>query len=1053
MKKHLLYLFLIASILTLSAAGAIAADYKQINETLNKQLDQYSVPFSNWKYRAKCDEKCFQAEVPEDWKWKTASPGFYWPEAFQTFWFRRVYTVPEQVAGRSIAGSKITLKMNVSDSADAYVNGVEVGNANDGVTITEKAVPGEQFVIGVKVSNGTWPGAYLSSQLTFSAFDEITERTRRYVDLVSSAQALIPFSKEQERWTGILNEGAAKVDTAALTSFDDNKYFASLDEAAAALQRLSPLFKEYTVYLDGYSHIDLAWLWDKAEGETVTRDTLNTVFNLLNEYPEWIFTYSQAHGAKWMEDDYPEIFAKLKRFVAQGRIELVGGTWSEHDSNLPSGEGFVRQFLYGKRYFREKFGKDIVVAWTPDSFGYNWNLPQIFVKSGMKGFLTQKLGSNESTRFPYNIFWWEGADGSKVLTYFPPSGYANNIYRSEIIGHLASLKSNHGVNEDYVIFGVGDHGGGVTRGHLDRAFALKNDPVSPNVVFTSAEDYYNHLLDLSKTISFPTWNDELYLEHHRGTYTSQANNKKHNRRTEQLLMDSEKLASIAESRFGGVYPAKKLFSSGWYNVLLNHMHDILPGSGIRKVYEDSDKDYAEVYKTAEAVIKDSLGKIASAVNTEGPGEPLIIFNTLSWTRDAMIEEPFDGLKPSAEVTDPKGNPVAAQITRKDGKPHILFIARGLPPGGYAVYRVFPSGRTNKTKAPAASTLKSGTGFIENNFIKASFDPASGDLTGIFDKKLKREFLDKQKNSNLVQAFKDTQNAWEILTNEPIEIGDTESVQIVESGPVRITLKATRKLNNSTFDKYISLYDNNPLIFGKIDVQWHEHNTTTKLAFHLNLLNEDTWFEIPYAAISRKAIPKTKAEAAKFEVSAQNWVDYTDKDGSAGISLLNNSKYGYDVKQNVLRMTLLRSPIKPDPEADQGNHSIQYALYTHAGDWRAADTSRRGNEFNYSPHVIRPGKHKGSLPATGSFFKAEPNNVSISAIKKSEDGDGFIIRIVETEGSPAESSILLPWTPKKVVETNLIEDEIKSASPVKLYKNKISFGLGKYEIKTLKILLK
>ncbi len=1052
MKRHLSLFQMIALILIASAGGANSADHKQTVETLNKQIDLYSVPFNNWKYRSKCDEKCFRTDVPENWNWKTASPGFYWPEAFQTFWFRRVYTIPEQVAGQNIAGSKITLKMNVSDSADAYINGVKVGNANDGVTIAEKAAPGEKLVIGVKVSNGTWPGAYISSALTFSSFNEITERTREYIDLVSSAQTLIPFSKEPDRYTKILDDSAAKVDTAALSAFDEKKYHASLDDASVALQQLGPLFKDYTVFLDGYSHIDLAWLWDKAEGEIVTRDTLNTVFNLLDEYPEWIFSFSQAHGAKWMEDDYPELFAKLQKFVKEGRIELVGGTWCEHDSNLPSGEGFVRQFLYGKRYFREKFGKDIVVAWTPDSFGYNWNLPQILVKSGMTGFLTQKLGSNESTRFPHNIFWWEGADGSKVLTYFPLSGYANNIMRREIIGHLASLKSNHGVNENYVIFGVGDHGGGVTRGHLDRAFSLKNDPISPNVVFTSADSFYKHLTELSESIPFPTWNDELYLEHHRGTYTSQANNKKHNRRTEQLLLDSEKLASIAETLFDALYPAKELFSSGWYYVLLNHMHDILPGSGIRKVYEDSDKDYAEVYKTAGTVINDSLEKIASAVNTEGPGEPLLVFNTLSWTRDAVIEQPFDGLEPSVEVTDPKGNPVVAQITRKDGKPHILFIARGLPPGGYTVYRVFPSGRLEKPEPPS-STLKSGPGFIENNFIKASYDPLSGDLNGIHDKSLGREFLDTQKNSNLIQAFKDTQNAWEILTNDPIETDAATDVRIVESGPVRITLEATRKLNDSTFVKHISLYDNDPLIHGRIDVQWREHNTTTKLAFFLNLLNDDAWFEIPYAAISRKAIPKTAAEIAKFEVSAQNWVDYTDKDGAAGISLLNNSKYGFDVKQNVLRMTLLRSPIKPDPEADQGDHSIQYALYTHAGDWRAADTSRRGFEFNHPPHTVRPGKHIGSLQPSNSFFKSEPNDVAISAIKKSEEGDGYVIRVVETEGNPVNATISLPWNPVKIVETNLIEDEIKSTSPVKLDENKLSFNLGKYEIKTLKIFLK
>ncbi|MFA6451023.1 MAG: glycoside hydrolase family 38 C-terminal domain-containing protein [bacterium] len=1048
--KSFIFLFACAAlILSLKSVAKASTSYGDVAAELNTKLAQFDVAAGAWKYRSRCDEKCFLPEFSDELKWKSAAPGMYWSEAFQTFWFRRNYKIPDKVAGRDITGSKITMVMNVSDGGDVYVNGEKKGSANDGTVITENAKTGEQIVLGVKVSNGTWPGAYLSTTMKFSVFDETITRTRYWLETTAAATSFIKFETDKDRWTKILNESAAKIDIAALANNDDKTYFASLDAANAALFGLSPLFKQYTVYLDGYSHIDLAWLWDKAEGEDVTKNTLTTVYKLLGEYPEWIYSHSQAHGVKWMEDDYPEVYSNLKKLFKAGRIELVGGTWSEHDSNITGGEGLVRQFLYGKRYFRTKFGKDIVVAWTPDSFGYNWNLPQILVKSGMIGFLTQKLGSNESTRFPYQIFWWQGADGSKILTYFPPSGYANPIYRGEIFGQLASINSNHGVKEDYVIFGVGDHGGGVTRGHLDRAFALKNDPLFAKVKFSSAENYYKHLNALAKKANFPTWNDELYLEHHRGTYTSQSNNKKNNRRCEQLLMDSEKLASIAEIKFGAPYPAKGLFDNGWYYVLLNHMHDILPGSGIRKVYEDADKDYAKVYKEANAVIGDSLKKIAGGVNTDGAGEPLLVFNTLSWKRDAIVEEPFDGLTSLAQVIDPKGAVVPSQITIKNGKQNILFIARNLPGGGYSVYRVRPNAGLKIAKQAVKPSLTSGADFIENNFLKISFDPATGDLKSIYDKKLKREFLKTDKKSDLIQAFKDTQNAWEIQSSDPIEIGAASGVKIVESGPVRITLKSERKLNNSLLLKYVSLLDNDPLAYGKIDIKMHDHNTTLKLAFFLNLLNEDAWFEIPYAAISRKAIPKTMADKAKFEVSAHNWVDYTDSDSSAGISLLNNSKYGFDVKENVLRMTLLRTPITPDPEADQGDRSIEYALYTHAGDWRAADTSRRGNEFNYTAHVVRPGKHKGKLPATNSFFSASPDNVYVSAVKKAEDGGAFIIRIVETEGRPAKASIKLPFTPKKVVETNLIEDVIKSKSPINLKGDTVSVHLGKYEIKTLK----
>ncbi|MEW6202122.1 MAG: glycoside hydrolase family 38 C-terminal domain-containing protein [bacterium] len=1057
MLKHILKIHFVSilSLLYLTAAtnaGETEPIYKQVTSALKKQIDSYTVPFGKWKYRADCDEKCLLPDAPQDLKWKPVAPGFYWMEPMQTFWFRKEYTVPEQIAGRNIAGSKITLYMKVSDYSEAYINGKKVGSAESGATLVESAVPGEKLTIGARVSNGTWPGAYLGAELKFSAFNSIVGKTQTYLDRIASAEMLLPFSTEKDRWTKILDVSASKVNTDALKLYDENTYFSSLDAATAELEQLSPLFKNYTLYLVGYSHIDLAWLWDKAEGEIVTRDTLNTVYQLLVEYPDWIYTHSQAHGVKWMEDDYPDVFAKLKKYFKDGRIELVGGTWSEHDSNLPSGEGFVRQFLYGKRYFREKFGKDIVIAWTPDSFGYNWNLPQILVKSGMKGFLTQKLGSNEVTQFPYTIFWWEAPDGSRVLTYFPPSGYANGVHRPEMIGHLAMIKNRHNVNENFVIFGVGNHGGGVTREQLERSVSMKNDNAYPDIVYTSAENYFNHLAELSKTVEFPTWKDELYLEHHRGTYTTQANNKKHNRRCEQLLMDAEKLSAIASTKYNATYPSKRLFDSGWYLVLFNHMHDILPGSGIHKVYEDSDKDYAEVYSETESIIKESLEKIAADVKTEGAGEPLLVFNTLSWTRDAIVEEPFDGLTPDAEVVDHEGNTIISQVTNKNGAPHILFVARNLPPGGYAVYRVFPAGSADAGKPKRTSDLALGGNFVENGSLKVSYDPRSGNLTSIYDTQLKREFLDAEKGGNLLQAFKDTQNAWEIQMSEPISFDDPAGVEIVEKGPVRVTLKTTRTLKDSIFVQYISLYEGDPLLYGRFDVNWRARNVTTKLAFYLILLNDDAWFEIPYAAISRKAIPTTPSERAKFEVSAQNWVDYTHKDGSAGISLLNNSKYGYDVKENLLRMTLLRSPIKPDPQADLGDHSIEYALYTHGGDWRTADTSRRGYEFNYKPYIIHPSKHEGSLPATHSFYSSAPDNVALTAVKKAEDADGYILRLVETEGRAADAEITLPWTPKKVIETNLIEDEIQMSAPVKLNGGKLTVPLGKYEIKTLNIIM-
>lgn len=1046
-----------------SAPAAAQGTYKETVQALRDQLPKYDVPLDKWKYRSKCDERCFAPQLEEKLsklEWKTAAPGFYWNEANQVFWFRKEYTVPEQVAGQSTKGAKIVLTMNVSDGGEAYANGKEAGGVGDGAVITENATPGEKIVIGVKVHNGTWPGAYMGAKLSFSIFDDIKSKTLDYVNLVSDAEAL-PHVAQLDKWTATLNTSASKVDLAAFSNFDKQKYFKSLEAASAELDSLGWLFKDYTLFFTGYSHTDLAWLWDWKEGEDTTFRTLSTVFKLFGEYPDWIFAHSQAHSIEWMEKDKPEVFEKMKTYFKDGRLELVGGTWVEHDSNLPDGEGFAREYLYGKRYMREKFGKDVVIAWTPDSFGYNWNLPQIMKKAGMKGFVTQKLGSNETTRFPYKVFWWEGADGSRILTYFPPGGYANPAYRHELIGQLAGFKADHDMNDELVVFGVGDHGGGVTREHLNRINDMKNSKSAPNVVFTTVESYFNHLDDLSKTKNFPTWNDELYLEHHRGTYTSQANNKKNNRRCEQLLMDSEKFSSIAESLYGLPYPKDKLFASGWRLVLFNHFHDILPGSGINKVYRDSDVDYAQVYQATGEIIKDSSGSIASNIKgLDSPdASPLVIFNPVSWNRNAIIEYPINRNEYLDKYwrlyTDGNGGDIDYQFSDVGGESKLVFVAKDLPATGYRVVRLSgPLTPIRPGGEKSNSDLIIGDNYFENTFTKVSFDPKTGNLTSIFDKKLNREFLN-EKGGNIVQAFKDTQNAWEIQAREPFEFEPAAGFEIIEKGPVRATFKVTRKIRNSSVTQYVSLYENDPLVYGRIDMDVADHEITYKLAFNLKLLNEDAWYEIPYAAISRKAQPKTPAEIAKFEVSAQKWVDYTDQDGSAGISLLNNSKYGFDVRDNVMRMTLLRTPIDPDENADQGHHSIEYALYTHAGDWRAADTSRKGYEFNYKPYVVSPDlsheNKNAALPVSFSFASAGPDDVVMTAFKKAEDGDGYVIRIVETEGRDTNAEITLPWPPKKVIECNLIEDTMPDGAKANIDGNRISFKMGKYEIKTFKLI--
>ncbi|HOO55278.1 MAG TPA: glycoside hydrolase family 38 C-terminal domain-containing protein [bacterium] len=1054
-------LFIVISALLIStftaAPEALAGEkLDTVVQTLSAQKDNYEYTVKNWKSRNKCDERCANPDMQKI-KWKNAGIGQTWVGEGNKIWLKTIIEIPEKVAGIDIAGSKVVFHAHMEGNGIIWVDGVNKNafRRDQGeALLTKNAKPGEKFTIVMSGESTSSAGIFTNSFLSFSALDERTKRINDFLNKIDTVKLFYEYMKDDEkaRWESVMEEAASLVDLGALEPRNDKKLFESLEKASLKLNDFKSIAKQYTMYLLGYSHIDLAWLWDYREGENVWRDTARTVFSLYEEYPDFIFTETQSHGYKWMEDDYPEIYKDLHKYYDQGRWEITGGTWSEHDSNLPSGEGFVRQFLYGKLYFRDKFNKDVIVAWTPDSFGYNWNLPQIIKKSGMIGFLTQKINWNDTTRFPYHIFWWEGPDGTRLLTYFPVGGYGESVEAKRMIDQLKKVKKTHGINENFVIFGVGDHGGGVTRQHLDRAFALKDNDIYPEIKFTSAENYFNHLLDLSKKHEFPTWNDELYLEYHRGTYTTQAKTKRNNRWGQIQMLIAEQFATIANS-MGMVYPQQKLFD-GWYWILLNHMHDILPGSGINSVYKDTDRDYAKQQRLAKEIISESFDTIGSRINTSGDGQAVVIYNTLAWSRDGIVKISLEKLPENPAVINPSGKIIPSQIIElSNDKQQLIFIARDIPSLGYATYRV-----VSKPGAAAPQTNLSCNGTtLENSFLKVELDPKSGDIKSIFDKVNNNEIIKSQQGGNILQLYEDkpkNYDAWNIGIGAEKYLDRLGDVELVEAGPVRYTLKSEKRVGDgvSTFDRYITLYNDWPMVDGSIRVNWQERNVIAKLAFNLNMMNETAWFEIPYAAIERPAIQKTPAEQAKWEVSAQKWVDYTDRSGKFGVSLLNSSKYGYDVKNNVLRMTLLRSPTAPDPLADRGKHYIPYALYPHSGDWRDADTPRKGYEFNYPLFSILTENHGGELPTSKSFYSCEPSNVILSVVKKAEKSEDLVIRVVELEGKDATAEITLPVTPKSVHEINLIEDDIENGSDVKIEGNRIIVDVKHFEIKTLKVSL-
>ncbi|MEW6201985.1 MAG: glycoside hydrolase family 38 C-terminal domain-containing protein [bacterium] len=1061
MKKFALFTAILFVTLLSTGHQAQALDTK-LTAAINKMKKIVHYPVRGWRMTDSLSKEEVLNPDTSNKKFRQGGIGLVWAKGPVEFWLRAKYVVPENIYTIPVAGSKIGFRANIEDHGEIYVNGElrqEFRRSGGYVVLTENAKPGEEFFIVVRAARKENDvGLIRDLSLDYSVLKDVERRIFGISESIGSLEMLLELSGESAaKWKDTLDSAADAIDFDALESGRIDDFFASLEKCIQILSPVTSIVRKYSMLLVGYSHIDPAWLWDKKEGEHIVwKGTSEQILKLMEDFPDFIYAANQMHCYRWMETDYPDLFKRIKEKIAEGRWEPVGAEWVEPDGNLPSGESFVRQFMYGRKYSKEKFGKVSTIGWTPDSFGYNWNLPQILAKSDMRGFVTQKISWNDTTRFPHNLYWWESPDGSRVLVYFPQGGYGESVQGGTMASQLVNIKQKHGVDSNLVIFGVGDHGGGIPRDYVERAFALKDNPLYPEIEFITVEEIFDRMFEADKTLHFPTWKDELYLEYHRGTYTTQSNTKNNNRRNEHRLMNAERFSSIASFIAGVKYPFEKI-EEAWKILLFNQFHDILPGSSITPVYKDADEDHGWVAKQTEEAIDAALEAIAAQADTTGEGTPLVLFNGLSWTRDDVIEVKLSAGVAEASVFNDEGKEIAVQIIDKgDDAKAALFAAREIPPMGFAVYRLVEG----RKSTAAGGMLKVVDNTLENERLRVKVDPKTGWVVSIFDKSLNREIVGAGKAAFQLQAYTERpdSDAWDMRfapdgsgqippEGSRMEMPDAEEVSIVESGPVRVTIMSKRKFNKrSVFKQYYSLVDGMGIVYGRLDAQWNEVNVFLKSAFNLNLDADYATFEIPYATIQRATKPKTAAERAKWEMSGHRWVDYTGNKKDYGVSLLSFSKYGYDVKNNVLRMTMLRAPTSPDPLADRGKHSIPYALYPHGMNWDSADVPRRAAEYNDPVIVLKTTKHEGKLGKSYGFFSAGQEAV-ISTIKRAENGDGFILRLVETDGIDGVQTIGLPAKPKKVVETNLVERDLKELA---IPSGALEVPLGHYEIKSLRI---
>jgi alpha-mannosidase len=1012
-------------------------------------------------------------------------------------WFRQTYTVPETLYGYDLTGARIWFQFHAYANGPMpeilYFNGrrVALGDDLEPVVLFDHAKPGEKVTVAVKLLHTVDEKNVRGATMTIDFPEGRPNPEDLRVEFLSAAVLIPTLAKAADTaQMDTLNGAIAAVDLKALDAKDQAKFDASLKSSQSKLEALLPLMQTMTWHLTGNSHIDAAWLWPWTETVDVVKRTFGTALQLMYEYPHYTYTQSAAAYNEWMAEKYPDLNDQIKQRIKEGRWEIVGGMWVEPDLNMPDGESLVRQILVGKRWYKQAYGVDVKIGWNPDSFGYTWQLPQIYKKSGMDYFVTQKMTWNDTNQLPFKLFWWESPDGSKVLTYFPHD-YANDNLSPIRLAHdtVQARDRAPGMTDMMDLYGIGDHGGGPTRAILDQGehWSESSMPakVVPNMPFGTAFDYFDHVegkvAPQSRTwdyqsiakgyvpptpvdgkIAIPTWKSEMYFEYHRGVMTTQANHKANMRHSEEWVLNAEKWASLAWLD-GRAYPGDEL-TEDWKKVLFNQFHDLAAGSGIGIIYKDAQKDYDVVHMSTNEISSAALHAVAERVNTEthhATSIPVVVWNPLGWTRTGDVTVKVQPSSPLVKdfvwsegdkTTETRPAHVVSD-EKKTGELTLSLSGVTVPGLGYTVLHLFP---VNNKVEPVAAVHESAQGdafTLENANLEVTIDKTNGCITSLKQKKSGFETVASGACANQLQFFHDNPkdyDAWNIdpgtLDVKPMTIEKADSVESVKEGSGVPAVRVTSHFQQSRFVQTISLSPKSDIVDVDNEIDWHESHILLKAAFPLAATGPFATYEIPYGTIDRATTRNNSWEKAQFEVPAMRWADLGD--GKHGLSVLNQTKYGYDAVGNLLRLTLLRSPKWPDPDADMGHHHFHYAMYPHEGTWKDALTVRHGWEYDYPLQAVVTTAHPGTLPAEHSFVSVTPDNVVLTAVKKAEDADGLILRVYEWAGKDATVEFHVPPGAKSATVTNLMETP--EGSPLAMEGDVVKAPIHPYEILTVRV---
>ncbi len=849
----------------------------------------------------------------------------------------------------------------------------------------------------------------------------------------------------------------------------------ALGPAAAAAKR-------DTLWAVGNSHIDAAWLWRWPETVDVVDATWGTATKLMRKYPEMQFAASSARYYDWLAARDPALLARIRSLAAAGRWHPVGGWWVEADANMPAGESFAHQALYGQREYRRLFGRYARVAWIPDTFGYNWQLPQIFRASGLDFLVTQKLRWNDTNPWTAdrNVFWWQGRDGTRILTYIP-YGYDHDLEPAELAREWRATGDSSAVAETYTLYGVGDHGGGPTMEMLDRRRALARVPTFPPVL-DAAPDSVLAGMRAAMPANAPVVDDELYLEYHRGVLTSQSETKRWNRRMEGLLGAAETAAAVAAEPAAGrlastdrgtgrsatlAYPAERL-RRAWRIALFNQFHDILPGSGIGPVYADADSMYRVADSLAASVLYDAGRTLAAGLDTRGPSQgdrAFLVLNPGGRARAGVVSIPLSGRRGArrsaadgggegewaAEVVDERGSWLPSAVANDT----IYVRVADVPAtGGKLVF--LRQGEAARSAEPVAEPFRwlrrmlrrpAAPKVLENAAMRVEIDPETGEIASLVDRATGREMVAAGARANVLMTQPDEPRQWDAWNIDSVNGPWTPVRGAVTVGPVMRDglgkwVEVTRSGEGVRVRQRYRLPDMARRLDIATTVEWSASHRLLKAAFPWALSPDSVWAEIPYGAIGRPAVPSTRKDSARYETAMERWVDASE-DG-AGVALVNDGKYGYDVQGDTVRLTLLKAPKWPDPEADMGTHTFTYSVVPHTGDWRAAEVLSAAEELNRPLRAVAVRPHTGTGVSFG-LLHLEGGSVILSALKRGEDDPAvLVVRLVEREGRTTLTRLVLPGR-FEVREADLLE---RATTVGRAAEDGIGVRLRPWEVKTL-----